>query len=184
MRMSSSSFVLARVSPDTKERVRYLCRRLGIKESELLKRLIHTAIDDAPPTAILAPRTSGAAGPRPRVSVRLRPDDILLLRERARAQQQSVSSYASSIVRIHVQAQTPLPASEIAALKRNNAEVNEIGRRLNDLARAINQGEQTTGPSLSDLKLLLDALIRMRDRFHAVLVANARSWCSNSQEPD
>jgi hypothetical protein len=181
--MRSPSFVSARVRPDTKERVGDLCRQLGIAESELLRRLIRTAIANAQPAAFLSPRRAEPRGPRPRVSVRLRPDDILLLRERARGQQLSVSTCAGSIVRIHLQAQTPVPTAEIAELKLSIAEVNEIGRMLNDVARAMSQRERADGPSLADLGSLLDALIRMRDRVRALVDANSASWGLGPQDP-
>ena len=71
-----------------------------------------------------------------KITVRLRTDDLLLLRERAKARVMPTSTYVSLLIRSHLRALTPLPTAELEALKRSVAEVSAIGRNLNQIARA------------------------------------------------
>jgi hypothetical protein len=87
-----------------------------------------------------------------------------------------MDAYACRVVRNHVQSRLPLPTAEIEPLKVTVADVNAVGRELNKVARAVNQGESVDGPSRSDLKRLLNALIRMHDCVQPLLCANRRSW--------
>jgi hypothetical protein len=101
-----------------------------------------------PPPQFTKPPTStrwDGVGSRSRISLRLRPDDIHLLRERATGQQLSMSSWAGSIVRTHVQGRTPIPNAENAVLKLSIAEVTAIGRELNEMGRGLNTGERNAG---------------------------------------
>lgn len=54
-------------------------------------------------------------------------------------------------------------------LKSNVAEIGAIGRNLNLIARAINQGERLSGPSTADLHALLRALNGLRVHIKALL---------------
>ena len=87
-----------------------------------------------------------------KISVRLRTDDLLLLRERAKARAMPTSTYVSLLIRSHLRALTPLPTAELDALKRSVAEISAIGRNLNQIARAVNQGERPSGASKADLR--------------------------------
>lgn len=108
-----------------------------------------------------------------RISVRLRTDDLLLLRERASARELPTSTYVSLLVRSHLRAQAPLPTAELEALKRAVAEIGALGRNI---ARAVNQQQWPTGPNRSDLISILRALTGLRDHFKAVIIANLASW--------
>ena len=57
------------------------------------------------------------------------------------------STYVSLLVRSHLRTVTPLPTAELVVLKRSVAEVSAIGRNMNQIARAFNQGERASGPS-------------------------------------
>ena len=63
----------------------------------------------------------------------------------------------------------PLPAAELAELKRSVAEISAIGRSLNQIASAVNQGEPPGGPSKADLQSLLRALNGRRVHFKALI---------------
>jgi hypothetical protein len=111
-----------------------------------------------------------------RISVRLRTDDLLFLRERAKARELPTSMYVSLLVRSHMRVQAPLPTAELEALKRAVAEVGALGRNINQIARAVNQQQWPAGPNRSDLMAILRALTGLRDHFKAVVIANLASW--------
>jgi hypothetical protein len=112
----------------------------------------------APVTELVEPVAASA-----KISVRPRSDDQLLLRERARARGMPTSTYVSLLIRSHLRSLAPLPTTELMALKRSIAEVGAVGRNLNQIARAVNQGEHSTGPSRADLQALLRALSGPRE---------------------
>jgi hypothetical protein len=55
-------------------------------------------------------------------------------------------------------------------------ELSAIGRNLNQIARAANQGAPVAGPTRADLIALLRACEALRNHVHQLLEANMRSW--------
>ena len=92
------------------------------------------------------------------------------------------STYVSLLVRSHLRALTPLPTAELEALKRSVAEISAIGRNLNQIARAVNQGERPNGPSKADLQALLRALMGLRVHIKALINLNLASWRSGHEK--
>jgi hypothetical protein len=56
------------------------------------------------------------------------------------------------------------------------AELGAIGRNLNQIARAANQGAKPTGPGREDLKAMLRVAEGLRDHVKALIGANQISW--------
>lgn len=111
-----------------------------------------------------------------RIYVRLRPEDHVLLRERAAGRGMAAATYASFLLRAHLRAVTPLPDRELAELKRSVAALGAIGRNLNQIARAANQTGRLSGPSVGDLRQLLRACEVLRDHVKAFVNVNTASW--------
>src|SRR5450756_1477880 len=129
--MVATALIAARFSPDTKARFSAVARHQGLSESALLKRLVEAALVTA---GAIQPEVSEPIQPvaaSGRISVRLRPDDLLLLRERATARDLPTGTYVSLLIRSHLRRLAPLPTLELAALKRSVAEIGAIGRNLN-----------------------------------------------------
>ena len=51
------------------------------------------------------------------------------------------ATYVSVLTRSHLRSLAPLPSEELLALKRTLGELGSIGRNLNQIARAANQGQ-------------------------------------------
>ena len=174
--MSVSTHLMTWVTRDTKARFTALARAQGITESALLKRFVDAALA---PTNPSKPQSLGAVEPvsaAGRLSIRLRSDDLLLLRERAQAREMPTSTYVSLLVRSHLHLLTPLPTAELVVLKRSVAEISAIGRNLNQVARAFNQGERSDGASKADMYALLRAITGLRVHIRALINANLASW--------
>lgn len=86
------------------------------------------------------------------------------------------ATYVSVLVRSHLRNLTPLPQEELTALKRSVAELGAIGRNLNQIARAANQGAKLTGPRREDLRAMLKIAEALRDHVKALIRANQSSW--------
>jgi hypothetical protein len=108
--------------------------------------------------------------------VGLRPDDQLLLAERAAARGMAAATYVSVLVRAHLRSLVPLPQEELLALKRSVAELGAIGRNLNQIARAANQGAAGAVLGLERAFMMLKVCEAMRDRVKALIKANTISW--------
>ena len=164
------------ISLETRESFARIAQAQGLSESALLRRLVETTliaagtVGENPLTPI---ELTAAAG---RISVRLRDDDLLLLRERAQSRELPASTYVSLLVRAHLRAQTPLPTAELAALKRAVAEISAIGRNINQIARAVNQQQWPGGPNRADLLAILRALEALRHHTKALIKTNLESW--------
>jgi hypothetical protein len=180
--MVADSLITARVTSETKERFAAVARYQAMSESALLKRLVEAAL-----VAVTAvkPQVTQAVEPVPvggKISVRLRSDDLLLLRERAKARAMPTSTYVSLLIRSHLRSVTPLPTAELDVLKRSVAELSAIGRNLNQIARAVNQGEGPNGASKADLQALLRALNGMRVHIKSLINSNLESWRSGDEK--
>ena len=87
------------ISLSTRERFALVARAQGVSESALLRRLVESsllAVAGNDGQVLAQPETVGSSG---RISVRLRADDLMLLRERAAARRLPTSTYVSYLVR-------------------------------------------------------------------------------------
>lgn len=156
-------------------RFRSLAERQQVSESVLLKRLIDSAVcvgqSDAEVLRSPARRLRGS-----RLCVRLHPDDQWLLIERAAARQMAAATYVSVLVRAHLRDLSPLPKTELMALKRAVAELNAVGRNLNQLARAAHQHGQKGESIYTTLTSLLRACEALRTHIKDLIKANTLAW--------
>lgn len=176
--MTTTQLISARVSTEIKARFRTLAQRQQLSESGLLKQLVDSAVHAGLTDAdVLNPPGRRLRGSR--TSVRLHPEDQLLLSERAAARQMAVATYISVLVRAHLRNLSPLPKAELMALKHSVDELGGIGRNLNQLTRLAHQG--MVGPGREDLLAILRACEGLRDHSKALIKANARSWRSGHE---
>ena len=177
-------FIAARVPADTKARLKMLAARRGLSESALLKDLLDLTLGGpaVPAPDVAEPVARVARGAR--LYVRLRPDDQLLLAERAAARRMAAATYVSVLVRAHLRHLAPLPHDELWALNRVVAELGAIGRNLNQIARATHQAAPATEPRRGDVLAMLKVCEALRDHAKALLKENAVSWKVGYAEPD
>ena len=177
-RMSSGNpCVQCRVSPETKMRLHAIAEQRGVSESALLKKFVDIALLQSVGAADSNIARQVDAIPRnARLFVRLRPDDHVLLRERAATRGMAAATYASIVLRTHLRGVARIPDREFAELKRSVAELGAIGRNLNQIARVANATGQVTGPNRQDLQAILRACTALRDHVKELIRANASSW--------
>ena len=149
----------------------------GVTESDLLKKLVDVALLQStgmPDLTVAEP--VGAVSRNARVFVRLRPEDHILLRERAAGRGMAGATYASIVLRTHLRGVARIPDREFAELKRAVAELGAIGRNLNQITRVANETRRVNSPSTQDLRSVLCACTALRDRVKELLHANTVSW--------
>ena len=174
--MTAEAFVQCRVTPEVKALLRMLAEREHITESALVRQLLEvmlrrSAIEGFPKLDALEKASRDA-----RLTVRLEPDDRILLCQRATARGMRSATYVSVLVRSHLRSLAPLPKEELSALKRCVSELGAIGRNLNQIARAANQTGRFAGPGREELRAMLKVAEALRDHVKALLRANERSW--------
>src|SRR5271169_7010231 len=175
--MNADQFIVARVSSETKARLRALAERQQLSESALLKRLVELVLLKAGLSPIITETPTGARALKTaRLMIRLCTDDQILLGERAAARGMAPATYVSVLTRAHLRSLAPLPKEELLALKRTLADLGSIGRNLNLIARAANQGQLVTSPGRDDLTAMLRVCLTLRDNLKRVLLANLKSW--------
>lgn len=178
--MAADNFIAARVSSETKARVKMLATKRPLSESALLKDLLELTLGGpAVPELEDAERVCRVVRAA-RLNVRLRPDDQLLLGERAAARRMPAATYVSVLVRAHLRHLTPLPKDELLALNRSVAELGAIGRNLNQIVRAT---VQIAEPRRSDVLAMLKVCEALRDHVKTLLKENAVSWKAGYAEP-
>jgi hypothetical protein len=175
--MNADALIAARVPADTKQRFAAVARHQGVSESVLLRRLVDAALITAVPSKEPAVERVESVGVTGKISVCLRPDDFTLVRERAAGRQMPTGTYVAHLVRSHLRNLSPLPTTELKTLKCSIAELGAIGRNLNQIARALNYGEERRpGPDAPYLRTLLKVLTGLRDDTKALITANVLSW--------
>lgn len=175
--VTADQFIAARVSSETKAALRALADRQQLSESGLLKRFVELMLQTVSVTDVaLNTRTVGRETRPTRLMIRLRAGDQMLLQERAAARGMPAATYVSVLTRAHLRSLAPLPKEELLALKRSVSELGAIGRNLNQIARAANQGDRVTGPGREEVKVMLRVCEGLRDHVRALLVANLKSW--------
>jgi hypothetical protein len=187
--MDVTEVLKTRVTPETKARVAEVTRAQQLTESIWLRRLILKELqatrlegaqrhDDAP----IAHGRCSKAPLGPSLYVRLRPEDRLFLHERAAARGMASATYVSVLVRAHLRSLAPLPKAELVALKHAVSELGAIGRNLNQIARAANQGVRAGGVGQDEFRAFLQICEALRDHTKSLIKANAASWSSGDAE--
>jgi hypothetical protein len=171
--MASPPFVAARVTPEMKTLLRVLAEREQITESALVRQLLEvmlrrSAVEVFPKLEALEKVSRDA-----RLSIRRAPEDRKLLSARAMARGMASATYVSVLVRSHLRSLAPLPKEELSALKRSVAELGAIGRNLNQIASAANQGGKPTGPGREDLRSMLKVAEALRDHVKSLIPQSA-----------
>lgn len=167
------------VDCETKGRFSATARRMGLSDSAMLRRMIDLMLHSADPASLDTTVAQDEEAARAsRLTVRLRSDDQMLLRERSAGRGMAPATYVSVLVRSHLRALSPLPRDELVALKRSVAELGAIGRNLNQIARVANQGGHAAAIGREDVRSMLKVAEGLRDHVKALLRANERSWTS------
>ena len=136
--------------------------------------------------AIVAPgrEVRGPNGCGKPMLVRLREEDRLLLDARAEARGMRPATYASVLLRSHLRKLTPLPKDEYLALKRSIAMLASIGRNINQIAKAANQGGRMPDSAGAEFRAMLKICVALRDNTKALLKANEISWETGHVQAD
>ena len=180
-RVIADSSIHCRVTPNTKALVRRLAERDGTTESALLKRLLSAALRAASLEDSSAPVAQEKVNRDSRLHVRLERDDWRMLRERSEARGMATATYVYFLVRSHLRGAAPLPKAEYLALKRSVIELTTIGRNLNQIARAMNQGGRPALPGRQEVGAMIRVAEGLRDHFRELLSANERAWRSDAE---
>ena len=187
--MTCTEILKARVSPGVKDQVKAVAERKLLTEAAWLRRLVireirsdrgteteeretHRANGVRKPSQ--AARRFGACGPP--MLVRLRHDDRLLLDARADARGMRPATYASVLLRAHLRQLSPMPKAELLALKRCIGELAAIGRNINQIAKAANEGRRLPSSVREEFRAMFKICEALRDNTKALLKANEMSW--------
>ena len=135
--------------------LRVLAEREQITESALVRQLLEVMLRRSAAEGFPRLEALEKVSRDARLSVRLAPEDRILLSGRATARGMPSATYVSVLVRSHLRNLTPLPKEELSALRRSVAELGAIGRNLNQIARAANQGGKPSSPGREDLRSML-----------------------------
>ena len=113
--MAANPCVQCRVTPETKARLRLLAQERQLTESALLKKLVENALlQTAGMTTLAVSKPIEPVSRGARLYVRLRPEDHVLLRERACGRGMAAATYVSFLLRAHLWAVAPMPDRELA----------------------------------------------------------------------
>jgi hypothetical protein len=109
--------ITARPSAEEKARFQLFARQIGISESSLALRAIRSLLSRDEWLARQPTLKWEHVAASDRITIRLRPGDGLEVIRRATERGMKPATYISALVRAHVTANPPLPATEVNALK-------------------------------------------------------------------
>ena len=89
------------------------------------------------------------------------------------------ATYVSVLTRAHLREMAPVPKEELLALKASINELAAIGRNINQIAQAANQGGRLPGSVREDFRTMLKICVALRDHTKALLKANEASWSTS-----
>ena len=192
--MGATEILTTRITPEIKEQVTGVVRDDFLTESIWLRRLVLRELRvigsegaarhrGQEPAADARGRCSDKRAPGPSLYIRLRPEDRLLLHERAAARGMASATYVSVLVRSHLRSLAPLPKEELVALKRAVSELGAVGRNLNQIARAANQSARVGGVGHDEFRAILKICEALRDHTKGLIIANGASWSTGRAEP-
>jgi hypothetical protein len=188
--MGATEVIKTRLTREDKARVVNLTQAELLSESVWLRRLVlRELLAVQPPHAAggtlrMQGRCSAHRGAASRLNVRLRTEDRLLLHERAAARGMASATYISVLARSHLRSLAPLPKEELAALKGAVTALGAIGRNLNQLARAANEGRPIAGMGRDEFRAVLKICEALRDHTKNLIKTNTASWASGYAEPE
>ena len=177
--MTATEILKTRVTLEMKARVTEITQAELLTEAAWLRRLVGRAIQvhaSAPLLDQTHARGALEGQCAARLYVRLRREDRLLLNERAAARGMASATYVSVLVRSHLRALIPFPKDELEALKRAVSELGAIGRNLNQMTRAVNQGGRIPGSGRDDFRAILKIREALRDH------TKVRAWCTSDDD--
>jgi len=187
----------AHVSPEVKLQAKAVADREFLSEAAWLKRLVLRELracdaahgDDEESSQADGMRRAAREARRPNACakpmlVRLRDEDKLLLDARAEARGMRPATYASVLLRSHLRRLTPLPKDEYLALKRSIAMLASIGRNINQIAKAANQGGRMPDSAGAEFRAMFKICTALRDHTKSLLKANETSWETGHVQAD
>jgi len=135
-------------------------------------------------------RTGDTRGRRPdlsdsRLTVRIRPDDQMLLRERAGGAGDGAGQpTCRSLTRSHPEISLRrYRRAEWLTLERIVTELSKLGRNINQIARAANRGERVTDSGSNQFRAMLTICEALRVQHQGMLQTNAESWQQGYEDP-
>ena len=196
--MNCTEVLKARVSAEIKLQAKAIADRNFLTEAAWLKRLVireiraleaggKTFANSNQPGSVhgrhrmSAPASAACRRP---VFVRFHQEDRLLLEARAAARGMRPATYVSVLARSHLRSLAPLPKEEFLALKRSIGELAAIGRNINQIAKAANQGGQIPASVREEFRAMLKICVALRDNTKTLLQANINSWKTGHVEAD
>ena len=167
------SSITAWPGPEKKARFAALAASRGLSQSRLLGLVIDAVLArNRVDSAVEEP--SHRAGRGDKVSLRLRPGDGKLLRQRAQARGMKYSTYAAALIRAHLRASPPMPLGELAILERSLAETSALAAELRMLGRP-RQGEANPAWK-TELSVIVPAVEELLRQMRELVKANVLSW--------
>jgi len=174
--MSDGTHLTTWVTREKKELFAAVARHQGLSDSGLLKRLVELMLQSASAAEVGTPGGGDRTSRDSRLTVRIRPDDQLLLRERAAARGMAAATYVSVLTRSHLRSLAPLPKAEWLTLESIVTELSKLGRNINQITQAANRGERVSDPESTQFRAMLKICEALRVNTKKLLLANAKSW--------
>jgi antitoxin component of RelBE/YafQ-DinJ toxin-antitoxin module len=156
-----SPILSVRLGPDVKQRWEDYCAALGKAPSTAIKEAIEQQIEKASKTPPSLRQTSQAPDHEPKVrfEILMTKSEKAAVEERANLERCSQRRWIIDAIRAGLTHEPQFSMDEIEALGESNYQLLAIGRNLNQVAKAMNEGrrDSVTVESIERLRAIIDA---------------------------
>ncbi|PMR77774.1 plasmid mobilization relaxosome protein MobC [Billgrantia endophytica] len=165
--------VEARLTDTEKKSWTQFCRANGLRESDMLRRMIQRVAGKAEKAEDQKVETRSR-----KLTIRLSPTQDRWLAQRAHKEgYPSRTSWLTALVLAELHREPVLTDDEISALRESNRELAAIGRNLNQVARAINIEFRESEKLKQDaIEKLIERIEQHKDLVASLLSRNMNRW--------
>jgi|ThiBio_1000_plan_1041568.scaffolds.fasta_scaffold02101_2 predicted DNA binding CopG/RHH family protein len=170
-------YLTTRIQEEMKTAFQQLASATGLSDSELLRQLIHDALEEPEEgnSAPIPPNPSQSE--LERITVRLPRFLMEGVQDRAKRRGMAPSRWISSLLRANLMKQPVLTDSELLKLEENIRELAALGRNLNQIAKALNTAfHETDRLKLEHLLRLREAIQTNRDTINELVRVSRGAW--------
>ncbi|HEX8978106.1 MAG TPA: plasmid mobilization relaxosome protein MobC, partial [Parasulfuritortus sp.] len=161
----------ATVSEDIKLRFRSIAKARGMSEAELMRAVINIVIGEdgsSQPIEVDKEKLDLA-----RITVRMPSYVIAGAQKRAHAQGMATSRWIASLVQTNLTLQPVMTNHELTALRFSIRELAAVGRNINQITRAINQGSYVANGELQEALIEVGQAIDAHEKAMRELVSRS-----------
>lgn len=169
------AYLTTRAEPEIKALFRKRAMAKGLKESELLRRLVLSELGKSEPELVTKPDLKKIDFER--ITVRMPLFLLDATKAHAKVKGMAPSRWITALVQSNITNQPVMTDVQLVELRSSNRELAAIGRNINQIAKAINEAfYETERLRLDKLAEITQCIAENREVIRALVRASQNAW--------